>query len=133
MGLELMATCDTSELMASSNCFSCLEPYQLQLINTSLLCQILQAYTPMASCDVSALLASSNCFACLQPAQLLWLQTQLLCEILAVAGGGAGGGAVTCGLVNPVAAPTTTCGIYYRTDTGSIWLWDGAAWQQKIV
>lgn len=108
---------------------------QLQLVNTALLCQILKSSNPMASCDVSTLLASARCFeGCTTPAQLMLIQTQLLCEILAAGGGGGGGGGgVTCGVVNPTEAPVIGCGLYYRTDTGSIWIWDGASWVLRVA
>jgi hypothetical protein len=128
-----MANCDVQSLVSEANCFNGLyDIRQIQLVNLALLCRILQTQDPMATCDVNTLMESAKCFDCLSEFQLAMLQAQLLCEIQA--GGGTGGGSgVTCGVVNPVAAPTGTCGIYYRTDTGSIWLWDGAAWQQKIV
>ena len=129
-----MATCNTNSLLAQAGCFSCLAMDQLQLVNTALLCQILQATNPMASCDVSTLLASARCFeGCTTPAQLMLIQTQLLCEILALSGGDTGGSGVGCGVVDPVAAPAGGCGIYYRTDTGSVWIWDGAAWVLRIA
>lgn len=110
---------------------------QLQMVNTALLCQILQAANPMATCDPAALLESAKCFAgCASPAQLMLIQTQLLCEILAVGGGGGGGGGsgVTClDASDPVDAPTTGCGIAYRKDNGNIFIWDGAAWVLRIA
>lgn len=131
-----MAACNTQTLMASANCYATLAMDQLQMVNAALLCQILKALNPMASCDVSSLMESAKCFAaCTTPTQLMLVQTQLLCEILAVAGGiGPGGGSgVTCGVGAPAAPPSGTCGIYYSTDTGSIYIWDGASWILRIV
>jgi hypothetical protein len=122
--------------MSDASCFACLAMDQLQMVNTALLCQLLQTLSPMATCDPATLLESAKCFAgCASPAQLMVIQTQLLCEILAVAGGiGPGGGSgVTCGVGAPAAPPSGTCGIYYSTDTGSIYIWDGAAWILRLV
>lgn len=37
-------------------------------------------------------------------------------------------GGVTCGTSDPVDAPASGCGLYYRTDTGTVWYWNGSAW-----
>ena len=122
--------------MTQANCFASLAADQLQMVIAALLCQILKAYNPMADCSTETLLASARCFAgCSSPAQLMLIQTQLLCEILAAGGGGGGGGgtgSVLCGAGAPASTPTG-CAIYYQTDTGSIWIWDGASWVLRVV
>lgn len=128
-----MATCSTSDLLEDARCFACLSSGELELVNTVLLCRILQANDPMASCDVNDLLADANCFACLLPGQLQLLQTQLLCEILS-AGGGGGSSCISCGAVDPTADPNCTCALYYNTATSSFWYWDDNlnVWAQLI-
>jgi hypothetical protein len=66
------------------------------------------------------------------------VEVQLLNQILVYAEALAAGGGTTtqrvlCGVVNPTVDPGTTCAIYYRTDTGSVWIWDGALWQNIIL
>lgn len=131
-----MAQCDTNALFSASSAFTGLTPYQLQLVNTALLCQILQANNPVATCNVQSLISAASCFACLQPGQLAIIQTQLLCEILHAGSGGASA-SLTCGSGAPVAPPPAgvACALYYDSDSnsptaGSFWFWDntGVAW-----
>lgn len=121
--------------MSQAGCFACLAMDQLQMVIASLLCQILKAQNPMADCSVSTLLEQAKCFAgCASPAQLMMIQTQLLCEILAAGGGGGGGSGVTClDASDPVDPPITGCGIAYRKDNGSIFIWDGSTWVLRIA
>ncbi len=120
-----MATCNVTTLMADAGCFACLGPKEIQAVIAALLCRILKEYDPMAECDVQTLVNEATCFACLSPVQLSLVQVQLLCEILAVAGGAGG---MQCDNADPVGAPVNACTMHYRTDTGALWLWDGAAW-----
>lgn len=46
--------------------------------------------------------------------------------------GASAAGTVTSGTADPTTAPASTSGLYYRTDTGTLWAWDGAAWQPLI-
>jgi hypothetical protein len=118
-----MATCTTSDLLQEAACFSCLSPIQLELIQTAMLCRILQNVDPMANCDVNTLLESANCFTCLFPFQLQVVQTQLLCEILN-SGGGLGSSCLLCGDSDPVETPLCECALYYNKSTSSFWYWD---------
>lgn len=97
-----------------------------------LLCAILDGETGMA-CDPQTLISEASCLLCTVPPGM-WeaIKVSLLCQIAAGGGGGGGGSGVTCGVANPVAAPTGTCGLYYRTDDGSLWKWNGAAWGQLL-
>lgn len=131
-----MAQCDTAALFQASAAFTGLSPYQLQLVNTALLCKILQANNPVATCNVQSLISASACFACVPAGQLALINTQLLCEILHAGSGGASA-SLTCGSGAPVAAPPAgvTCALYYDSDAtsptaGSFWFWDntGVAW-----
>jgi len=45
-------------------------------------------------------------------------------------GGGAGTGDVLRGTTDPVNAPEGDSAVYYRTDTGSLWVWNGSTWVQ---
>lgn len=38
-----MASCDPQSLINNANCLSCLTPFQLALVQTQLLCELLQA------------------------------------------------------------------------------------------
>lgn len=78
------------------------------------------------ACDPQTLMTAAACFLCLNPTQLAAINTYLLCQIFS--GGGTGGSGITCGTSDPVAAPAGTCGIYYRTDNGAVWFWNGVAW-----
>jgi hypothetical protein len=53
-------------------------------------------------------------------------------KILTKLNTGVGGGGVTCGAADPVAAPTGTCGLYFKTSNGTLWAWTGAAWLELI-
>lgn len=132
------ATCNPQTILDSASCFACRSAGELEIIKTALLCQILQNLNPVASCDPNTLLANASCFACLPHGTLQIIQTQLLCDIASNGTGGGGGGA-TCGTIDPVAAPTGSCGIYYQLASGatpsSIWVWDSglAAWVKVVA
>jgi hypothetical protein len=68
----------------------------------------------------------SACYSCIPDklAAVLYL--------LDSGGSGGGGGSATCGLVDPVAAPTGDCGLYYNTVDQSFWAWSGSAWVELI-
>ncbi len=72
---------------------------------------------------------AAACFLCLgmslAEAQKLVLLNSVASNIT---GGGGGTGGVTSGVTDPVAAPTNASTLYYRTDTGTLWMWNGAAW-----
>lgn len=77
------------------------------------------------------LIAEANCLFCVVPAGMVpFLQIQALRNI---SSGGGGSGSVTCGVSDPVAAPTVACALHYRTDNGAVWFWNGAAWVQLIA
>jgi hypothetical protein len=122
-----MAT-DANTLLAEAACYDCgTPPGQWQLLKLGLLRQILLASDPVADTSPAALLEAAKCYVCMPPGLWQLLELGLLQQIVA-GGGTGGGGGVTCGVVDPVAAPTGSCAIYYRTDTGTIFVWDGAAW-----
>jgi hypothetical protein len=128
-----MATCPPGTLLADAACFVCLDAHQLEAAKAALLCQILKNLDPMASCNVSDLMANAGCLTCLPPAALQVVQTQLLCEILH-ANNQVSNSGVECGTVDPVADPGVECKIYYRSDTGAVWIWreSTAAWVKVV-
>jgi hypothetical protein len=80
-----------------------------------------------------ALISEANCLLCMVPPGLVpYLQIQALRNISS-GGSGSGSGSVTCGVADPVAAPTVTCALHYRRDNGALWMWNGAAWIQLIA
>lgn len=64
-----------------------------------------------------------------------WTNTerQLEAKILNVLGGGGGGGTVGCGVVDPVAAPSGSCALYFNQLAGSLWGWNGVSWTPIVV
>lgn len=76
------------------------------------------------------LITEANCLICLVPPGMLpYLMIQ---AIRGISGGGGSGGGVTCSTADPVAAPSGSCALHYRTDNGSLWKWNGAAWQALL-
>jgi len=119
-----MHQCTVSSLFKASAGFASLLAGQLQIVQTVLLCKILQANDPMADCTSQALLDAGKCYACLGPGQLQIIQTQLLCEILQ-AGGGGGSSCLLCSpTADPVDPPECPCALYYRKDNGRFWYWE---------
>lgn len=129
-----MATCDAADALDSAKCYGVLTSFQLSMIQTQLLCQILKASNPMASCDPQELVSDSKCFGCLTPFQLQLIQTQLLCEILH-SGGSPGQTCLLCGDGPPTDDATCDCSIYYSNPPNAgVWVWDpvGSAWEMIL-
>lgn len=123
-----MSACNPFDLLSASGCFTCLLPYQLQVVNTALLCQILQAANPMAVCDPQAILESNPCLSNMTAYQLAVIQTELLCEILQTGGGGGGSACLVAQSGGPVAPCPVAFGIGYDDDfasptSGQFWYW----------
>lgn len=76
------------------------------------------------------LVAQSNCLLCLVPSGLL--PYVMITALRQISGGGGSASGVTCSTADPVAAPSGVCGLHYRTDNGSLWKWNGAAWEQLL-
>lgn len=127
----MAVACNPADLMEAARCFVCLSPTQAQVIRIRLLCAIVNG--EVISCDANSLMAAANCIQCLAPGQLQAIEIYLLCQIATSGAGGGGSSGVTCGVVDPVAAPTGSCGVYYRTDNGAVWVWKGAVWLQVIA
>jgi hypothetical protein len=116
--------CDVQTLITNGSCFVCGVP--VQLIRLALLCRIKNGVT--MACDVQTLLSEASCFSCVPPGQLAYVELALLCQIAVAGGGGGGGGsgAVTQGIIDPVAAPATpgSPAIYTNLTSGVIFSWD---------
>lgn len=124
-----MADTSPNALVAAANCYACALGDK-DLIKLGLLKDILLALDPMADTSPNALVAAAKCYACAPGFYPLFELGLLLLIANSISGGGASG--VTCGTADPVAAPSGTCGLYYRTDNGSLWKWNGAAWEEII-
>lgn len=110
------------ELAALSACYRCVPDQRAAIL--FLLARI-------ADVTIEEIIAGSACFRCLsdfQAAQLFLLNTIATNGT----GGGGGSGEVLCGAVPPVAAPATSCALYYDTVSTALYYWDGAAWQLKV-
>ena len=64
-----------------------------------------------------------------------WVIEQKILGALVDGGGGGGGSSdqVTCGAGDPVAAPSSGCGVYNNTTDGSFWAYYGGAWHELIA
>lgn len=76
-----MAACNVQTLFDDAACFNATTSGQLEVLQTVLLCRILQAIDPVASCNVNELMEDAACFAALPPGLLRLVIAQLLCEI----------------------------------------------------
>jgi hypothetical protein len=125
-----MAVCNPQTLMTEAGCLACLSEKTLLAIAVKLLCTI----SGMATCNPQTLMNDAKCFACLGEKQLLAIVVQLLCNISVDGTGGGGTGGVTCGDVDPVAAPAANCTLYYNRSDSTLWYWDvnDTAWYEMI-
>lgn len=124
--------CSSQALATNAKClFPCIPPGMASYIKLALLCAIANGTT--MDCSAQNLVNQANCLMCQIPQGMVdTIQIYLLCQI---AGSGTGGSAgVTCGVVAPTTSPSGgLCGLYVNTATGSLYYWDGAAWQILIV
>lgn len=124
-----MASCSISALMQGAGGFNAAASTPYQLAKLALLCSILKTMNPMATCDLPTLLSDAKCFCAVTNKPFEKVELQLLCEIRAAFSGAVSGvTGVDCGSADPVAPPVTGCTLYYRTDTGGLFGWDGGAW-----
>lgn len=126
--------CEPQTLVTSTPCqFSCLSGKMLSAIRIRLLCAIIDGQT--MACDAQTLVDAAKCIEnCVPAGMMASVEIYLLCQIAnnGISGGSSSSG-VTCGISNPVAAPSGSCGLFYRTDNGAVWVWTGAAWLQIIA
>jgi hypothetical protein len=126
-------TANLAGLLHDARSFDNESKTDLEKIKLALLREILLALNPMADVSSNALIESINCLQCLRPYQIPLIQIALLQQIALVALNPAPVNTpVQCGVVDPVLPPVGACGIYYRTDNGGVWVWDGAVWQPVI-
>ncbi len=130
-----MATvvCTSQALVTGAQCiYPCVPIGLSKYIKLALLCAAVNSQT--MDCSAQNLVNQALCLqTCIPPGMVDAIEISLLCTLvnnIAAGGGGGGGtGSVLCGVIDPVAAPTGSCAIYYRSDTAKFWFWDGAAWQ----
>ena len=125
-----MATCSPAALLEAGECFCGMSA--TQKIELVLLCQILQAFSPMSTCSIAQLMADAKSFQGTGANVFEMLKLQLLCEIKAVATGiGNVDSEVIRGVGSPVDPPSKTAALYYDTDPAALtvlYWWDGSAW-----
>jgi hypothetical protein len=70
----------------------------------------------------------ARCMVCIPPGKRDAVMIYLLCQLAQ----GAGISSITCGVIDPVTAPTGNCGMYVNIAAGTIWYWDNTtlAWIQ---
>jgi hypothetical protein len=77
------------------------------------------------------IVTAAECYSACIPRGLLPYALIVAVQNLTTGSGGLGG--VTCSNADPVAAPTSACTLHYRKDTGTLWMWNGAAWVNLIA
>lgn len=84
------------------------------------------------SCDPATLADEAKCFLCFNQQQLQAVTLSLLCQIATT--GISGGGGVSSGAADPVAAPSSGNGFYLNTTDNSMWAWNSvlAGWVKLI-
>jgi hypothetical protein len=133
--MAMSVACDSTSLLNNAKCiFGCVPPGMAKAIQIALLCNIVNG-TVMTDCSAQNLVTQAACFLpCIAAGAADSIIIYLLCQIASgSSGGGGGSGSVLCGTVDPTTGPTGSCGIYYRSDTGGFWYWNGSAWIQFIV
>lgn len=119
-------------LLDEAKCHIChLSPGHVWYAILAILCHIRDGET--MSTDAQSLMNEVKCLMCkITPGALPYAILAALCSILT--GGGLGGG-VLYGTADPTDAPPGDSGIYYRTDTGGVWIWNSATatWDSIIV
>jgi hypothetical protein len=126
-----MAT-DANSLLAEAACYGCTGQGLLQLLKLGLLRQLLLASDPMADTTPNTLLASAACYGCVSDKDRQLLELGLLKAI--VDAGGLGTGGITTGTDAPTDPPASGAGVYYKTDTFNLYVWnpDTSNWDQLI-
>lgn len=109
------------EISALSSCYRCLPDRQAA---------ILFLLATIADVTIDEINAGSACYRCV--ADFASAELFLLNTIATNGSTGGGSSGVTCGAVDPVAAPAGSCGLYYNTTSTALFYWDGAAWALKV-
>jgi hypothetical protein len=113
---------DADSLLADSKCHLCkLAPGMVGYVMLVVLDHIRNGEP--VSTDPQTLLTEANCLMCkLTPGMVPYATLAIL---IAVANTGAGGGVIY-GTADPVDPPPGDSGMYYRTDTFHLWVWNSA-------
>lgn len=113
---------DADSLIAQSNChLSKLTPGLVGYVTLVVLDKIRNGEP--VSTNPQTLLSEANCLMCkLSPGMVPYA---MLAAVIAIGNSGTGGG-VLYGTTNPVDAPLGDSGMYYRTDTFQLWVWNSA-------
>lgn len=78
-----MAACVVNDLIAANPCLAALSPFDLQVVKTQMLCNLLDKLQNggEVTCDIATLLDQGKCFYDLDPFMLEVVEASLLCEI----------------------------------------------------
>lgn len=127
-----MATAiDPTQFLEAAKCsFQCIPPGMIWYAVLAALSDVANG-DPVPT-DTNEIIDEARCLSQCIPAGFLPYAILAAVSGISTGGGGGGSGSVLCGAADPVAAPTGTCGLYYRTDNGSLWKWNGAAWEALI-
>lgn len=110
------------------------------LLRLALLKQIATLVNPMADTTAQGLLSQANLpgWAATSNASVADLLELALLNLIANALGGGGGGGIpqiisgAYGGAQPTPTPTNSA-IFYDTDTGAVWIYDGTNWYEPIA
>jgi hypothetical protein len=102
----------------------------LQAIRVYILNAIVNGETVLTTAQ--DLITAAKCYSCIPDGLLGAIEVYLLTQI--ANGGGAGGSSgITCSELDPVDAPTGSCGMHVNTLNQSLWFWDGSTWVALIA
>jgi hypothetical protein len=120
---------DPQPFIDSGNCLFCKIPPGLVWFAILAALDDIANGRPMPS-DPDELIAEARCFETCIP--MGFVPYAILVALQNLSTGGGLGGAVTCGTTDPVAAPSGSCGMYFRKDNGTLWAWNGVSWTELI-
>jgi hypothetical protein len=118
--------CTPSELLALTACCDTYSQHALLRLIVGARCQTLQLIDPMAACDFNTWLQDTSFLKGKSIHDLLRIIVGVECAVLN-AGGLGGDSCILCGTVDPVAAPSCDCALYYKRTVdgnGEFWYWD---------
>lgn len=128
-----MATCNVPLLMQGASGFNAVTETPAQRAILALLCQTIQTVDPAMTCNAASIMQDAKCWCAVTDSPFEKALLQLLCVLTnTITGNISGVTGVNCGTGDPVAAPSNSCTIYYRSDNGAFWFWNGSTWVQFI-
>lgn len=129
-----MPTCNLAFLMQGAGGFNAVTETPAQRAILALLCQAIRTADPAMTCDAATIMKDGACWCAVTETPFEKALLQLLCVLTTTLSGGISGvTGVNCGTADPVAAPVAGCTIYYRSDNGAFWFWNGSTWVQFIA